>query len=187
MTKLRISYTLLNYWNRNDTEGLINYYFKLKPFEPTPAMLEGIKWDKANEKEVRVNSKLIPEFGGIPLQKPIPQEKLEADIDDFTMVAVLDVLVDQSKMLIETKVGKTSPPDWLKTYQVPMQMLACELKGIQIEKGLLIRYNPKEPVSISNPDWMPMYNSKELMDETKAMIVEKGNLIYKFFKDQGLL
>ena len=41
MNKLRISYTLIDLWERKRFEDMVNYYFKLKPMQESTAMFEG--------------------------------------------------------------------------------------------------------------------------------------------------
>jgi len=181
MSKIKVSYTLFNYWNRNQTEDLINYYFKLKPFVPTEQMLAGQAWDELNNYEIANHKRMLPEFGGLKLKNPKAQQYVGVEYKDIWISTVLDVL--DEPLLIENKTGKTSPTAWLETDQVPMYMAVCSLRNIKIERALLIRYNQYEKYT----DWATMYCTPELIKETLDMIEEKSNKIYEFLKGENLL
>jgi len=181
MVKLRISPSLINYWNRNRTEDLINYYFKLKEIDATEPMIIGRGYDELNNISIRQEKKMIPEFGGIKLNNPAAQVKLEVVYKDFELVGQIDVLDPPS--LYELKIGKFSALDHLDEIQVPFYLFLCELKKIEVNKAILIRYDPET----NKTDWAMMLKSNELLKEVEKEIIEKGNLIYEFFKSQGLL
>lgn len=119
---LRISYTALSYWKRNDTQGMLKYFAGIR-FNPTPQMQEGLRLDDEACEHALKEHKLPRHFGGFEVVDPITQLKLvgvisEGLVEPVQLVGVIDTY-DQG-FIYEYKTGISSSSDYALTLQVPI-------------------------------------------------------------------
>lgn len=130
---LRFSYTAFNYWKKNDTQGLLNYFSGIR-FNPTPQMRDGLMYDdEACEMAVKEH-KLPDHFGGFEVVDPIPQLKMVTKITEGVrepaqLVGVIDTY-DQG-LIYEYKTGITSSSDYALTLQVPIYSFQLSRKDTE--------------------------------------------------------
>lgn len=181
MNKIRISFTLLSLWDRKEYDQVADYYSKKRTFT-TDAMELGQAYDTLVNATVNKTGKLPPDFGGLQLNKPITQLKLEANLDDeIEIVGMPDVL--DAPTLIEIKTGVTNSMTYIKSMQIGMYALLCELNNIKIDKAIVIRHDQYQ----KKTDWSMRWITPELIKQTKVQIYSKEPEIREFLEGRGLL
>jgi hypothetical protein len=192
MTKIRLSYSLLNAWKWGRREEAINLYLRI-PTVFTPEQQKridlGSNFDKYVEDFVNKNKKLPPELGGLELEHPLPKMRLTLPYNEmFDLVGELDVWA--KPMGIEVKCSATKDSvEYSETEQISMYFLLFDLweeekKSEKIMDGFyLYRFDP----SHKTYDRSLVWRSKRRTDEARAMIDKMGPEIYKFFQERQVI
>lgn len=146
-------------------------------------MIVGQGWDYLVNEQVKKDSCLPKEFGGLKLNIPIVQKKLEAVLENIELVGVPDVIETGEPMfIIEIKTGVTSSNQYISTKQIEMYSLLAELNDLPITHFKVIRYNPYN----EKYDWAMRWNSKELANNAREYVLEKAPEIQEFLESKGI-
>jgi hypothetical protein len=181
--KLRLSFTLLNYWDSNDLENMLAYYFKTGETTVRPGMEFGKQMDDKNVKNILDQNKFIVEFGGDKLNQPVPHLKLEADYDDkIEVVGELDAYDQPTIYEFKTGVSMDSG-DYTNSAQLPFYFWLLKKQGLPAERAIIIHYNPQTRIT----DRTILWNSNEMFHKFSQIVELKGRMIYDYFEKEGLL
>lgn len=178
--KLRVSYSLLNAWEKGKTDDAVALYCHL-PSMVNKAMLDG----RAIHEEV---SRLLKDnktpkwMNNIKFKNPKSELKMIVPYNElFDISAIFDIL--DEPLLYEIKTGGTSSMDWLGEMQIPMYFLVAEIAKIKIDSAHLIHYNQKT----NETDLAIYHNSKFVRDTARNWIDSLAYEIYEFFSKEGLI
>lgn len=178
MNKLRLSYSLLSYWERGDIQGATDCYLH-KETPGTPAMEYGKKVHKEIEEHIKAHGKFPEWFFNYELKNPQTEQKVTAEYNEmFDLSGVFDCV--DIPTLFEFKTGSADSLEWARTWQLPIYFLIAELNKIDIEKAILIRHNKES-------DFVIVHNSKRLRDKAENVIQSLGPEMYEYFFQQGLI
>ena len=181
MNKLRLSYTLLAYWERGDIKGAIDSYLHKATFT-SDAMQHGKDIHKELADYIREHKKFPEWFFTMELKDPEPEREVVVSYNDmFDLKGIFDCLDRPNKTLFEFKTGKSDSLEWAKTWQLPMYFLIAELANIDIDKAVIIRHDGKES------DYCVVHNSKRNRDLARNIIERYGPEIYNNFMNEGIL
>lgn len=90
--KLRLSHSIMWLWHKGDYQDAIDAIHG-KWREPNQYMIDGLKYHKEWEAEIKDTGKMPAIFGGLELKNPKTEIKIEKQILDWlTLVGVLDLL-----------------------------------------------------------------------------------------------
>ena len=181
MKKIRLSFSLINQWEKGDIDGAVSTYFHLdRP--TTPQMEAGKEFHQTIAKHVE-EKKSFPEwFFEWELKDPKPEEAVTVPYNElFDLKCIIDLL--DSPLLFEFKTGVTDSLGWARTDQIPFYFLICELAGIDVMSAFLIRHNQY----IKKTDYTIVHNNPTLRERARNMIDSTGPEIHTFFTEQGLL
>lgn len=185
MKKLRLSYSLMETWERGDVKGTIDCYFHVDK-KTTKQMEDGKRIHKdIGEYILRYNN--LPDYMNFNYTFTIPEVEKEVIVPYNEMLDIKGVF-DCLNLpdLFEFKTGVSNSLEWTRTRQIPLYFLIAELNGIRedtLEKAFLIRYNQYENKS----DFSVVHNSKRLRDEARNFCDTVGPEIHSFFEKEGLL
>lgn len=181
MKKLRVSYTLLNLWRQGKVQEAISCYFHM-PMVSTPAMKKGKKVHKIIEEMIQSDG-VLPDF--LPKFKLVkPQAEKEVVVsynDQFDLKCIIDCLDEPN--LYDWKVGVTSALEWSGTLQLPLYFFICQLAGIEVDKGYIVRYNPIE----RKTDWVLIHNTPKMREYGENLVASLAPEILAFFEQEGLI
>jgi hypothetical protein len=185
MTKLRASYSILDAWERGKTDDVVDMYFKLGERKPTRAMEEGLKIHSEVEDYVTTYNSfptwLFAGEGG-PIMET--EKKIVVPYNELIdLVGVIDCLDLSNKTMYEFKTGVQTSTDYVRSHQIPLYFLLCNLSKIEIEKAYLLHYNQHT----ESKDFTLVWNSEEQLEKARNYIDSVAPEIYYFFKDQGLI
>lgn len=93
---MRVSYSMLSAWHSGDYDRAIAMIMR-QPFEPTPAMEEGLRLHKEWEAEGRKTMAMPKVFGGAKFNKPkfeLETKRVRRLNEWLTLAGVLDVFED---------------------------------------------------------------------------------------------
>ena len=177
--KLRLSYTLLDFWRRGRVDDAINYYLGLK--EIVSKEIEfGKEKHKENEDVVKTLNKLSKEFGGLKLKNPKSELKIQIEYNElWDLVGVIDVY--DEGVIYELKTGKIPSVSYLSSSQLSIYTLLCQSQKLPVEKIYVIHYDGV------NTDWAMKWFYPEMIEEAKDFVDGLGYEIYKFFKEKKII
>jgi len=176
---LRLSYTLLRLWHQQRLDEVLSYYTKRETIT-TPEMVIGSGWDHLVNESVKKNNCLPDEFGGLKLNKPSVQQKLEIKLDDETeLVGVPDIIDTGDEIVYEIKTGVTPANTFLSSKQIEIYALLCQLKQITIRQIRVFRYNPYQ----RKYDWAMRWNTDNLACEAHDYIFDVAPDIRKYLTE----
>lgn len=179
---LRVSYTLLRLWHDQRLDEVLSYYTKRETIT-TDQMIIGQGWDYLVNEQVKKDSCLPKEFGGLKLNIPIVQKKLEAILEDIELVGVPDIIDTGDPMIIyEIKTGVTASNAYISSKQIEMYALLAELVELPITQFRVIRYNPYN----EKYDWAMRWNTKDVAMKAREYILEKAPEIKVFLESNGV-
>ena len=90
--KLRLSHSIMWLWHKGDYQDAIDAIHG-KWREPNQYMIDGSRYHKEWENEIKETGKMPAIFGGMELNNPKPEIKIEKQVLDWlTVVGVLDLL-----------------------------------------------------------------------------------------------
>lgn len=146
----KVSYTILNAWSQGRYEDAIKYFFKLDVVQ-TPQMLEGFRYHKAWEDEIRKTGCLPAIFGGKKLNKPLPEQYIKVPINDWlTLSGKIDCY--DNPTIIEFKTGRQSSEDIARSHQVGVYGVLSTLNNQFADRAEIYCFNQYlkvDPVSMS--------------------------------------
>lgn len=117
MSRIRLSYSILNAWSRGDYENALNMYFR-KPTPTTPAMELGKKYHCEWENYIIKNQRIPKIFGHDKLNNPQPEVKIEKDLNDWLqIVGVIDLYEPDTLTGRDWKSGTTEVNQYANGYQ----------------------------------------------------------------------
>lgn len=185
MKRLRLSNTAINYFDRKDLKGLVDY-LRGKRFEPTKAMKDGLKYDDEACDFVLKNNRLPDIFGGKEVVNPRVQWKFEQTVtfpglDPVDFVGVSDVYDLDRKILIELKTGTTSPAYYAKHLQVPLYLTLLNMRGVNTKKAYIAHYDQY----LDKTTIIDFIVSDGLIESTKKKLEEKVRGIQEYLKFAG--
>lgn len=186
MKKLRLSYSLLNEWERacmsGDFDKVINTYLHLST-TPTPAMKRGIEFDDDVRLAVETSQVLPSEIGSIKLTSPKAQARFEVSYNDmFDLVSVLDVW--DSGTIYETKCSSVHDAgDYASDFQIPFYFLTLTRASKPVDKAWILAYNWSNKTYTSALIW---YNTR-MVTEAQNLVEKYGPEIYKFLEEREVL
>lgn len=182
---MRISYSLLDSWNRGDTERAIATYFHMDmPFpEKTQKRISaGLDIHKEIETYVKENGKFPEWFFKKQLNSPESERKVVAKYsDEFDLSGVFDCL--DGDILYEFKTGTTPATEWAQTWQLPIYFLMAELNNIPIETAYIIRWNQYT----KKKDFVLVHNNQRARDLARNVVDSVAPDILAFFVKEGLI
>jgi len=116
--KFRASYSVLNAWQSGNYERAVEMYFKLTDFV-TEAMQDGRDWHEKWEAEVKDTGCLPQIFGGTKLIKPITEQKIVRQVDEWLeIVGIIDLQHGENgETLVDYKTGKTQSDNYANSFQ----------------------------------------------------------------------
>lgn len=173
---IRVSYTLINLWEQGKRDEMVAYYMGVKK-EPTAPMQKGKDYDSYITDFVQANSRLPDSLGGILLDSPINQVKMEyVDAkNDIKFVFVPDLI--DSKILYEFKTGTTDLNQYLYSMQIPSYLYLLDKVGIEIDRAYLI--NEKQ-------GWYLISNNDEIKEKARCWLYDYAIDIREWFIELGL-
>ena len=184
MSKFRVSYSLLDTWERGKPDDVIDMYFKLGLRQPTKAMEDGKRIHEEIEDHITMYN-CFPTYlfeGGLTL--PEPEKKLEVSYNDmFDLVGVIDCIDYVSKTMYEFKTGVQNSTDYARSHQIPLYFLLCDMSYIEVEKAYIIHYNQHT----DNKDFTIVWNGKDKLDQARNYVDSVAPEIYYFFQSEGLI
>jgi hypothetical protein len=179
MKKIRLSYSLLSCWERNDVDGAVATYFHMdRP--SNPAMENGKKVHQELAEYIDKHNSFPDWFFKYELTLPQTEKEVIVSYNEmFDIKGVFDCY--DSGTLFEFKTGGSDSLEWARTWQLPIYFLIAEIAGIPIDKAILIRNNGIQS------DFCVVHNSKRLRDKASNIIDSLGPDIHNYFTEQGLL
>lgn len=179
MKKLRISYSLLDTWQRGG--DVVSMYFHLDR-EPTEQMADGKLIHEGLAEYIKENKKFPEWFFNYELKNPEPEKEVVVSYNElFDLKCIIDLL--DGPLLFEYKTGITDSLAWSRTDQIPLYFLACELADIKVDSAFLVHHNQYTKKS----DFTVVHNSKTLRDHARNVIDSVAPEVYYFFEDSGLI
>lgn len=179
MSKLRISWTLLDLWRRGRVDDAVSYYLGLEQ-KKTKEMSFGIEEHKKNEDIVKTLKKLSDSFGGLRLKNPEPEIKIELPYNEIAdLVGVIDVY--DEGVIYELKTGKIPSVSYLSSPQLSIYSYLLSKSNKPVEKIVIIHYDGK------TTDWAFKWFYPSLLNEAENFIDALTPEIYKFFKDKKII
>lgn len=182
MKKIRLSYSLINAFERNDIQGMVDMYFHVNRLG-TPAMESGRKYHEGIAKSI-LDTQTLPEYMNFKADFKDPKTEFEIVVpynEICDLKGVLDCL--DEPILYEFKTGVSDSLEWARTNQLPLYFLLCELKGIKVDMAYIIRHNQH----INETDFAIIHNSQKLRDKARNVVDSVAYPIYEYFTEQGLL
>jgi hypothetical protein len=178
--RLRISYSLLNLWERGQTDLATALYLH-QDMPTNQAMKDGKAIHKQIEKHIIDKGKL-PSFLNVslPLTNPQPEKKIIASYNkSWDLSGVIDCLDDD--FFLEFKTGTTPAFYYTRKYQSPFYFLLLEIIGEPREKSYLVKYNQHQ----KNGEVILLWKPK--LDKVKNYIDTLAPEIEEFFLERGIL
>lgn len=178
--KLRLSYTILNLWQRGLRDKAIETIFKLEE-EPSQAIFEGKAIDELLNEKIIKEKKLPSFFSDLPLKNPIPQLKLETDYGMFTIVGVLDCYDEGT--IYEFKTGKIPSNVYAQGNQIAVYTFLATRNLYPVERIYVFRYDQSSDKSDATMVWF----SQSLIERAEEFIIRNGNELYRYLEENNLL
>lgn len=181
MKKLRLSYSLLSYWDRGDIQGAVNCYFHVNNIG-NAAMENGKRvHEELADHITKYNS--FPEwFFNYPIQLPECEKAVTVPFNEMIdLKGVFDCLDLASSTLFEFKTGTSDSLSWARTWQIPLYFLIAEIAKIEIEKAILIRNDGKKS------DFVVVHNTQRLRDRARNIVESLSPEIWEYFNNEGLI
>ena len=181
--KLRISYTLLSYWNRGDIDGAVGYYLKLGKELRTKAIEEGKSYDEVMLEIVDKEKRLPREMGNIKFKDPKTHLKIVVPYNElFDLVGVLDIYDPPIVYEFKTGTSKDSA-DYASDFQVDLYFLLLVLAKMPVDRGYILHYDQAHRSFDKSLLWL----GERRLENARNHIDSIGPEIYDFFKKEGYL
>lgn len=176
MSKLRLSWSLINAWKNQRYDDAVRMYLHL-PSETTPQMEEGIKWHKRWEKGSQ-KGKL--EIGEVRLNylSPEPEKEITVNFDEFfDLKCRLDCLDRDQRLFDEYKTGVLSSKEYARGGQPDFYYLITKIAKIPIDKCRLTHFNQYE----KRADMTVIWFDEESIENAINYIETIGSDIREYF------
>lgn len=181
MKKLRLSYSLLSYWDRGDVQGAVDCYFHVDK-AGNAAMENGKKVHEELAEYISTYSSFPEWFFNYPLQLPECEKAVTVPFSEIVdLKGVFDCLDPVNKTLFEFKTGNSDSLEWARTWQIPLYFLIAEIAKIDIEKAILIRNDGKKS------DFVVVHNSQRLRSRARNIVESLSPEIWEYFNNEGLI
>lgn len=172
--KIRLSYTILKFWEKNRLEDIVKEITG-EEIEKNEDMKRGYEFDLMVQEVVKKEKRLPKELGGLKLNNPEIQKKIEVPYNELAdLVGVYDIY--DKPVIYEIKSSKFSSSDFLNDYQLDFYLLLAELSKLKVEKAILYRYDYLE----KDYDKAILYNNKRSIEKIKNRIDSLLPEIYNF-------
>lgn len=186
--KLKLSFTLLDLWVKDQFDRAVDFYLgkELKfPKSVKEKMEMGKQWEEYIERTVKETGKLPPELGFLSVGKHQFQYRFDVALNDFVdLVGYVDLLDFDNSVIYDFKHGSTDIVKYSDSLQLPFYFLGLNLVGLgSISKGLLMAYDQYQKQNKTLLFWA----TKGLISDTKLLLTRVGFEIYTFFKSKDLL
>jgi len=181
MKKLRLSYSLLNTWDRGDVDGAVATYLHLA--RPTSRQInEGREIHEKIQKHIDTEGEFPDWFFNWKLGSPETEKELVVNYNEmFDLKCYIDCY--DEGVVFEHKTGVSDSLTWTRTWQLPITFLICELAGVECNLGILVHYNQYN----EKTDYTVMHNSKIQRDYARNIIDSTGPEIREYFLQKGLI
>ncbi len=141
MSKLRISYSLLNLWSKGQQEEAVQNYLHIER-EKTPQQLHGIDTHKEWQNKIMKNKKITLGNKEYVFTNPQCEYEVIADYNDRWLVKgyidTVDFLPDNFVNAQEYKTGGTSSAQYSNTMQIPFYFMLLTMIGFKPRKAEVI-------------------------------------------------
>jgi len=176
----RASYSILKLWDTGQKSEAIKSYFKLSRFV-TKEMEDGINYHKQWEDEIK-RTKCLPKiFGSRQLIDPQVEMKLEMPITDWCEFVFKPDLVDGFR-LTDFKTGTKEIGYYVDDYQLPVYALFLAKKGINVDRGVIRKYNQYEKTVETGFTWF----TPAKLAEAKKWLIKNITEMSDHFEAEGL-
>jgi hypothetical protein len=181
MKKIRLSYSLLSLWERNDIDGAVRTYFHMDG-PVNEAMKNGKRLHQEIEKHILAFNTFPPWFFEYDLKLPETEKEVVVDYNEmFTLKGIFDCIDRIDGTLFEFKTGNTDALAWARTWQLPIYFLIAELAKIEVKKAFLIQNNGQRS------EFVIVHNTKGKRDDARNRIDSLGPEIHSYFEREGLI
>lgn len=178
---MRISFTLLDLWDKGRVDEAVQTYFHLKKFT-NQAMEEGKEIHQKIADHIKATGKFPDYMPQLTLSNPIPEKRVVVSYnEDVELSCYMDCLDDTS--LFEYKTGVTEASEYVRSMQVPMYFLICQLIGVKVDRAYIIHHNQR----FRTNDWLLVWNDPHYEQAARNYIDTLYPEIYKFFDEQGFI
>lgn len=179
--KVRLSYTLLEFWRLGKIQEALDMYFRRRPTPSTPAMEQGKQIHESVQKYVLKHLRFPEQISKIPVKNPVIEQEFVVDYSEqFLLKVKIDIF--DTDCFFELKTGMTDVMKYTRDYQIPIYFLACELSGNPKKKAYIIHYNQYS----KEKEVVLVWNSKRQIDLAKNYIDSIAPDIYQYFNGNGL-
>lgn len=179
--KLRLSYSLLQTWQRGDVDRAVQMYFRMD--SPTTRQLEeGKEMHKEISSHIELHRRLPDYMPQIPLSNPLPEKEVIVSYNElFDLKAIFDCL--DGDTLHEYKSGVSTSSDYANQDQIPFYFLVDGMTSQSLKKAYLIHHNQYTKKN----DFVLVWKSDRLLERARNLIDSMGPEIYAHFKKEGLI
>jgi len=181
--KLRLSYTLLNLWDRGDVQGAVDTYLHLdKPMNQ--AVIEGREIHEQIAEYIDKHNCFPEWLFKYDLITPETEKEVIVSYNDlFDLKCYMDCYDMGTETLFEFKTGVSDSLNYTRTWQLPLYFLIGELASLPIKSGILVHHNQHTKTT----DYTVMHNNKETKDLARNIIDSIGPEIRDYFLQEGLI
>lgn len=177
MNKLRVSYSLLQMWQKDKNEAIQNYLHIER--EKTQAQMHGLKTHAKWQSEILANNTLTVGSKVYTFKKPEIEKEIIQEYNDLWLVKGYIDCLDKDT-IYEFKTGKISSAQYSHTMQIPFYFMLCDMAGIEIEKAIIIRKNKKEI------DTALIWKFDEMIEEARNWIDSIAPEIISYFETHAI-
>lgn len=179
--KLRLSYSLLQTWQRGETDRAIAMYHRLMT-PSTPQMEEGKEIHREISQHILTFKRLPDYMPQIQLKNPVPDHEVIVSYNElFDLKGIYDCLDEDT--VHEFKTGVMTSSEYANADQIPFYFLLDELTEGRLNQAYLIHYNQY----LKKNDFVKIWKSNRLIEKARNLIESIGPEIWMFFNQQGLI
>lgn len=179
--KLRASFSLLSLFEKGLYKEALDAYLHRGGIT-NDAILDGRKYHKKWEDEINKTNKVKIGKTEISFHKPLTEYKFYVP---FNELADLSVVIDclDAPIIYEWKTGGQSSTSYGSGYQVPFYFLACQLKGIEVNSAILVRYDQAK----NEEDATIIHNGTKTIERARNYTESLVPELYKFLEGENAL
>ena len=179
--KLRLSYSLLNAWSRGKTDEAVSLYLR-EDLPSSPALLYGKDFHKKVQKIIDKKKEITLANTHFKFNKPETEKKIIVNYSDLFDLKVIIDCIDTPE-IYDWKSGVVNSLEYSNSYQFPLYFLACNLTGINVERGFMVHYNQYE----KKADFTIIWNGQTQIERATNYIETLAPEIYEYFNKHGVL
>ena len=180
--KIKVSYTILNAWAQGRYEDAIKYFFRLDVIQ-TPAMLEGQKYHKAWEEEIKKTKKLPEVFGAKQLINPSPEQYIKVNINDWLILSGKIDCYDKPT-IYEFKTGIQTSEDVARSKQPGVYAVLSTLNKQYADRAEIHCFNQK--VKNDNKSMSIVYLTDKVLEDALNWIETLSGEIRNYLEQNKL-